>query len=276
MYQYTREGDIPMAYEIVSGIPAVIGGNNVAGFLEARDLRKAPPACPPLKFPFDSNCPFSLLEYGDPRKDLCDRISGAINLAKRAAARLKPPKPDTVTLFRQVFGPAPTDPWEIPGRPGRTMPAGDMVARRFRTIANEMETGDTIYRCVSANRCRSPSGSPGGGGKGPGETAPGAGTHPTETIVIDRLAMALLCKNEVWLCPGFWLQLKPEWQESTIIHEMLHLRFGLTCAWFQHDHKEKTRNSAYCYEAFALMIDNKVPEQRVITECRNVLRTTTP
>jgi hypothetical protein len=59
-----------------------------------------------------------------------------------------------------------------------------------------------------------------------------------------------LCKNEVWLCPPFW-QLQNLWQEGTIIHEMSHLCFGLTCAWFQHDQKEKKRNSANCYEVFA-------------------------
>jgi hypothetical protein len=45
--------------------------------------------------------------------------------------------------------------------------------------------------------------------------------------------------------------MKPLWQDGTLIHEMFHLCFGLTCAWFQHDARERKRNSAYCYEVFA-------------------------
>ena len=256
-----------MAYEIVSGIPAAIGGTNVAGFLEARDLKKAPPACPPFKFPFDSNCPFSLLEYASRRKYLCDRILGAINLAKRAAFSLetKPLSQDTINKFRQIFGQGPVDRWELPWAPRRTMPAGDIVAGRFRRVEKELRTRDTLYRCTT-NFCAR--------GSGASRPRPDAPSHPTETIVDDDVAWAALCKDEVGLCPRFWA-LRPEWQEGTILHEMLHLYFGLTCAWFQHDHKEKTRNSAYCYEAFALMIDNKVPEPIVILKCGDVLRKTT-
>jgi hypothetical protein len=79
------------------------------------------------------------------------------------------------------------------------------------------------------------------------------------------VAIAFLCKNEVWLCPGFW-QLTPDWQESTLIHEMFHLCFGLTCAWFQHDQKERKRNSAYCYEVFAIR-GKTAPDPVSITAC---------
>jgi hypothetical protein len=251
-----------MAYEIVSRSPAAICGNNVAGFLEARDLGKAPPVCPPFKFPFDGNCPFLFHEYATRRKDLCDRILGAINLARKAASELesKPLREHTAKIFREIFGHRHREPWELPWAPSRKMPAGDIVASRFRTVEKELRTRDTLYRCLCS-----------GGG---GSPAPEEPSHPTETIVRDPVAWAVLCKDEVRLCPPFW-QLKQEWQEGTILHEMLHLCFGLTCAWFQHDHKEETRNSAYCYEAFALMIDNKIPEQGVITKCRNVRRKTT-
>ncbi len=129
-----------MAYEIVSGVPATIGGNNVPRIREAQGLGKAPPTCPPFKFAFDNNCPFTFLEY-----------------------------------------------------------AG---------------------------------------------------------------------RREVGLCPGFWT-LKPEWQEGTILHKMLHLCFGLTCAWFQHDRKERKRNSAYCYEAFALSVAGQGPDPISIAKCSN-------
>jgi hypothetical protein len=225
--------------------------------------------CPPVK----------LVNHGDvcgPPKDFCGRILGAINLSKRAAARLeaKPQTPATQVLFQQVFGQPTGTPWQVPGFPSRTVPAGDMVAQRFRMIANELQTRDTIYRCVAADRCTSmKSGGACGGGENyrlghglgrfhlvereplpdlrPNTVERPRPCHPTDTIIVDNVAMALLCRNEVWLCPPFW-KMKPLWQEGTLIHEMSHLCFGVTCAWFQHDAKERKRNSAYCYEVFAL------------------------
>ena len=268
-----------MAYQVISEAPrgsVVYGG---PGLLGAFGEVKAP-VCPPLKFVCNPDCPFPSSSCKK-RKDLCDRVLGAINLAKRAAALLetKPRSSVTVTVFGQVFGQAPSDPWEVPGHPGRTIPAGDLVARRFRVVANELQTRDTTYRCVDTNRCltiKSRGGCSNGGGRGasvrtlaglgnfqiverpggdvlrpdPVPVPPSRSCHPTDTIVVDDVAMALLCKNEVWLCPPFW-QLKNLWQEGTILHEMFHLCFGLTCSWFQHDQKERKRNSAYCYEVFA-------------------------
>lgn len=203
--------------------------------------------CPPFKFECDINC-VPIFPLGCPgwQKKLCDRILGAIKLATKAAAELeaKPLRPDTVNKFRRIFGQGPSDPWPLSWDPRQTMRAGDIVASRFRTVAKELQTRKTLYRCL----CN-------GGGGGRGREEP---YHPTETIVRDppdpkfpAVAQAVLCKNEVRLCPPFW-QLKPEWQEGTILHEMLHLCFGLTCAWFQHDRKEKKRDNAYCYEAFAV------------------------
>jgi hypothetical protein len=264
-----------MAYQGTSEAPCgnvVYGG---PGFLGAFGEVKTP-VCPPLKFVCNPDCPFPSSSCKK-RKDLCDRVLGAINLANRAAALLetKPRSSVTVTVFRQVFGQAPSDPWEVPGHPGRTIAAGDLAARRFRAVANELQTSDTMYRCVDTNRCqtiKSGGGCSNGGdvrtlsGLGnfqiverpggevlrpePVPVTPSPSCHPTETIVVDNVAMALLCKNEVWLCPPFW-QLKNLWQEGTILHEMFHLCFGLTCSWFQHDQKERKRNSAYCYEVFA-------------------------
>ena len=190
-----------------------ITGNDGPGVLGALSEGKTAAACPPFKITCDVDCPFPAFLCATRKQDLCDRILGAINLAKRAAARLetKPLSPGTLALFRQVFGQAPTDPWELPGQPSRTMPAGLMVVQRLRGVARELQTRDTIYRCVSANRCLIRS-----GGSGPScasltgigffsEVPPSpSGTaantcHPTESIVVDAVAMALLCKNEVWL-----------------------------------------------------------------------------
>ena len=290
-----------MAYEVISKAPTGIDGYGVPSLLGAFGDAKAP-ACPPFKFVCPPVCPFPGFLCGT-RNDLCGRLLGAINLANRAAARLetKPQSQATLALFRGVFGQAPSDPWEIPGQPGRTRPAGDLVARRFRAVANELKTRDTTYRCVPSTRCQimksGGSGCSGGGERVPLSGGlgnfqltderrplpdlrpdPGAGSrsrscHPTDVIVVDNdVAMALLCKNEVWLCPGFWQLKKKEWQEGTVLHEMFHLCFGLTCAWFQHDEKERARNSAYCYEVFALKIAGIKPEQVSEQKCKDALR----
>ena len=263
-----------MAYHMISQSPReglVYPGSGVLGrpFGEVKT-----PVCPPLKFVCNPDCPHpsSLCKQ---RKALCDRVLGAINLAQKAAALLETkPNPVVATVFRQVFGQAPGDLWEVPGRPGRTIAAGALVAGRFRAVANELQTSDTIYRCVETNRCQTMK-SGGGCSNGGAVRAPNAlgnfqiverpypplpdlerrpsqagSCHPTDSIVVDNVAMALLCKNEVWLCPPFW-RLKNLWQEGTLLHEMFHLCFGLTCSWFQHDQKERKRNSAYCYEVFA-------------------------
>jgi hypothetical protein len=260
-----------MNYAAFNRTPIGIGGYGGPGFLGGFGK---PPACPPLRLVCDLDCPLPAPFCMARKKDLCDRIIAAISLANRAAWRLEDvlglrPKTQTPSqtsatfaLFHQVFGQAASDPWEIPGLPGQTMKAGAMVAQRFRAVARELTTRDTIYRCVSVNRCLTMKSSPcssGTGSGGPavssssghlGDPTTNGGCHPTDTVVVDAAAMALLCKNEVWLCPPFW-QLKNFWQEGTIVHEMLHLCFGLTCAWFQHDQKERKRNSANCYEVFA-------------------------
>lgn len=268
-----------MAYQMISEPPRDAVVSHAPGMLGAFGEKKTP-ACPPLRFVCSPDCP-SPSSSCNKKQVLCNTVLHAIDLAKRAAALLeaKPRSPATVTLFQQVFGQAPSDPWQVPGRPNRTIPAGDLAARRFRAVANELQTSDTMYRCIDANRCqtiKSGGACSNGGDRNRGVRAlDGLGTfqiidrpypprpdivpvpphraepcHPTETIVVDNAAMALLCNNEVWLCPPFWL-LKPLWQQGTILHEMFHLCFGLTCSWFQHDPKERKRNSAYCYEVFA-------------------------
>ena len=266
-----------MAYERVCE-PAGIAGYDGPGFMgilgEVRAPAKAPLACPPIRFICDCNLPNSQCSA----RKLCDRILGAINLANKAADRLekKPMSTATVKLFQQVFGQLPTDQWELPGQPTKTMQASAMVAQRFRTVAKELERRDTLYRCVPDSQCHLSRGS------GPQcytdrlgiipevrqptvELAPKS-CHPTDTMVIDAVAIALLCKNTVLLCPQFWQQPKKEFQEGTILHEMFHLCFGLTCAWFQHDQKERKRNGANCYEVFAVS-GVTTPEASSVAAC---------
>ncbi len=251
-----------MTFAAFGRAPMGAGGYGGPAFLGAFGKT---PACPPFKLLCDVDCPLPAPLCVARKKEVCDRILGAINLANRAAWRLEealglransqtPAQTQaTFALFHQVFGQAASDPWEIPGHPGHTMKAGVLAAQRFRIVAKELTTRDTIYRCVSVSRCQTMKNS-GGCGTGVndrlGFVDPTTTCHPTDTVVIDAAAMALLCRNEVWLCPPFW-QLKNFWQEGAIVHEMLHLCFGVTCAWFQHDQKERKRNSANCYEVFA-------------------------
>jgi hypothetical protein len=239
-----------MAYEIVSERPAVKYRNNGLWLLESRNLGQGQLPCPPVQVPFDWSNPALSVNCGRGGRVLCDAILEAIELAKNAASKLetKPLPSKTVDKFRSIFGQDPGADWEIPWVPRRKKPAGVIVANRFRIVANELRTRDTVYRCLLASRC-TPS-----GGTRPEE--PALPTHPTDTIVRDPVAWAVLCKDEVWLCPRFWTQ-PPEERAGTILHEMFHLRYGLTCQWFQHDGKEKKRNSAYCYEALALSLAGK-------------------
>ncbi len=255
---YGGYGRSPIGY-------AGCGGPSMFGY-----FAQVKPTCPPLQVVNEAG------QDCRPQNDLCAIILRAIDLARNAALRLEigTPTQATKALFQHVFGQPPSAQWEIPGQPNRRMAAGNMVAQRFRIVLSELQNRDTIYRCVKADRCasmRSAGGCAGevenpnrlrGLGLYPNEREPvdvrpypGEGTrsscHPTDTIVVDKVAMALLCRNEVWLCPQFW-KMSPIWQAGTLIHEMLHLCFGLTCAWFQHDAKERRRNSAYCYEVFAL------------------------
>jgi hypothetical protein len=223
---------------------------------------KASPVSPPFKFACDNNCCDGKacilpLQCKLRKMLLMDRILGAIRLAENAVSKLKdnPLRPETLNKFRQVFDQSPLDHWELPGMPKRKMPAGAIVADRFRMVAEELRTRETGYRCISPGLCD----------RNPGPEEP---VHPTDTIVRDPVAWAALCKDEVGLCPPFW-QLKKEWQEGTILHEMFHLCFGVTCAWFQHDSKERKRNNAYCYEAFALSVASMshAPAKIVLDKC---------
>ena len=229
-----------MAYLIVSETPAATGGHNSPTLPERQYLGRTPPTGP--KFRFD--CTVGYPPLPNAQNVLLTAILDAIDLASNAAKRLQ--QGTTGGLFKRYFGDEPTDPWEP------NMQAGAIVARRFRKVAAALQGGNTLYKCVSS--CCDPNDS-------------------NPTVVCDTNAFAVLCKNEVGLCPAFW-QLRQSaprtpparfLRAGVVLHEMFHLCFGPTCAWFRHDSTERRRNSAYCYEAFALMVKGYSPD---LSKCK--------
>src|SRR5262245_33523371 len=182
-----------MAYEIVSRIPEVIRATVVPGFGDAQAATKATPGLPPFKFVCDPSCfpPFACASL---QTLLGKRIVGAANLAHNAARKLETRPKDTEKIFRDVFGQGPLDFWKLPCCPGEKEQAGKIVASRFRTVEKELRTRTTLYRCVSAAACAQAV------SRSREERAP----HPTDVVVHDLTALALLCKDEVWLCAQFW------------------------------------------------------------------------
>ena len=251
-----------MAYKIVDEYLDGRHKRNGPRLLEDQPSRTTQPACPPFTLDFDSRSPQLAFSCEVRYTELCKIIFKAIQFAAAAVSKLesKPLDPKTVRKFKEIFREDPGDLWELAGKPSRKKPAGTIVAQRFRTVANALRTRETAYWCTDL--CK----------KGTGVLDPGKPDHPTNTIVRDPVAWAGLCKDEVWLCEEFWKQPKEE-QAGTIIHEMLHLCFGVTCAWFQHDSKELKRNSAYCYEAFALSVAGHPypPGHNVLIECNKTL-----
>jgi hypothetical protein len=248
--------ELVMTYQIYSPFA------NRPGFGEAP--RPAPTAAsrPPFKFICDGLTCGLPLGCGALEPVFRKRLLGAIKLAQKAAFMLETRRlsRETVEKFRQVFGQNPTDLWELPCCPAKKSPAGKIVADRFRAVAKELQTRTTIYRCLSAAECA----------QTVGRLREERPRHPTELIVSDVNALAILCKDEVLLCPSFW-RLREGWQEGVILHEMFHLCFGLTCAWFQHDSNERKRNSAYCYENFALIVSGQIPDPMSVIKCSGAL-----
>ena len=226
-----------MAYLIVSETPAATGGHNNPTLPERQYLGRTPPTGP--KFRFD--CTVGYPPLPNAQNVLLTAILDAIDLASNAAKRLQ--QGTTGGLFKLCFGDEPTASWEP------NMQAGTIVARRFRKVAAALQGGNTLYKCVSS--------------------CPSLCDPPDPMVMCDHdlNALAILCENEVRLCPLFW-QLPPFLKAGVILHEMFHLCFGLTCAWFQHDGKERERNNAYCYQAFALKVKGHNPDLTTLNKCK--------
>jgi hypothetical protein len=226
-----------MTYKIVDEYPKGRHRRNDLELLEDQPSQTTQPACPPSTLDFHPRSPHLLFFCQVRYKDLCKIILKANQFAVAAASRLesKPLDPKTVRKFKEIFREDPGDLWELAWKPRQKKPAGAIVAKRFRIVADALRTRKTAYWCT--HLCN----------QGPGGLFPEEPDHPTNTVVRDPVAWAGLCEDKVWLCEKFWSQPKEE-QAGTIIHEMLHLCFEVTCAWFQHDSKELKRNSTYCKE----------------------------
>jgi hypothetical protein len=214
------------------------------------------------KAPFQFLClpPFS--PNADLKKQAAlirQRVLGAIRLARDAAEKLRAPGQNTKNIFHNVFGQAVTQNWEKPCCIRQTVKAGTLAWARFVAVQKALETRRTLYQCLSPEACANKL----------SMLREERARDPGGLAIDDTNAVALLCKDEVWLCTPFWNQTADQ-QEGTILHEMFHLVFGLTCDWFQHDQNEQARNSAYCYEVFALIVAGKTPNQKSIDKCKDV------
>lgn len=233
-----------MAYLIVSETPVATGGHNSPTLLEGQYLGRTPPAGRKVNFVCTEGCPLPAPVCHDV---LRTAILDAIDLASNADSKLNvnPREQGALNAFAEFFGHNPSVTW------APNIQAGAIVARRFRKVAAALRRWDTRYRCVSTcpSRCDPP--------------------DPMVVCDLNLNALAILCENEVQLCPPFW-QLPPFLKAGVILHETFHLCFGLTCAWFQHDSKERKRNSAYCYQAFALRVKGHNPDLTTLNECKAV------
>jgi hypothetical protein len=167
----------------------------------------------------------------------------ACQLALKAAHKLmaRPRSTGTDQLVHSIFGIAPA----VRVSATKQQTAGALVAAHFRDVEHALRTKGTLYRC---DDCRA------------------ARAEPPAGAIIDAYAIAFGMKNEVWLCPDFW-RLTPILKAGVVLHEMFHIRFF---PGFGHGPGEKKLTSAYCYEAFALMLDGKTPEPLNIKECKAV------
>jgi hypothetical protein len=220
---------------------------------------------PNFRFKCTIGCPpFPSSPPGLCHEVLRQAILDACKFALDAAAKLeaKPRDAATVNHFTQVYGHDPSQPfpWACQS------PSGDIVACQFRMVAEALQKGGTLYRCDQCPPGRVTDCDQMGTQLGivdPGRTVP---SRCDPMAIVDTAAIALVCRNEVLLCPPFW-HLSRFLRAGAIIHEMFHLRFP---PFFQHCPKEKRGTSAYCYEAFALLVAGQPLSQilKVLNECQ--------
>lgn len=161
-------------------------------------------------------------------------IRDAIRLADNAAAKLEARDTEALRLFRFFFG--------NPERSVDNRPAADVIAARFRAVANGFRKRAPHIRC--------------------GVVGAAAGNCGAENaFVVPRSAPSAaipLPRNTITLCPPFWA-LRPHLRAGVVLHEMLHLLFW---EFFGHqvnlprpgDPEERRRDNSHCFEAFALRV----------------------
>jgi hypothetical protein len=214
--------------------------------LEGWNLGLVPPAGPAFRF----ECPdVDATTRAQRRNTLRQSLLDAIDLANSAAASLEasPRAPMTIARFQALFGHQPTRPVPWAGN----AQSGAIVARRFRIVARELRSRNTLYRCIEC-----------------GESTIPECPLDTPTIPCPRNAQVELpfTLNTIELCPRFWTQ-SAVWRAGIVLHEMLHLYLG---RFFLHGPggRERRRDNAHCYEAFAIQIAGSAPDQCDICRCR--------
>ena len=187
-------------------------------------------------------------------------IQDAIWLAENAAEKLTTRDAEAFRLFRPLFGdPERPVPW------ANNRPAADLVAHRFRAVANGFRTRVPHIRCAVV-------------GPGPedcvaGNAFVGPRRAPTATVPFP--------KNTIFLCPPFWGAapagtVQRFWRGAILLHEMLHLLYW---EFFGHqlnlpregDPQERRRDNSHCYEVFALRVAGHGVDPFDVTACsRNI------
>jgi hypothetical protein len=180
-------------------------------------------------------------------------IREAIRLAENAATKLEARDEEALRLFRFFFGdPTRPVPW------ANNQPAADLVAFRFRAVADGFRTRVPHIRCGTAADC----------GTAVAFVQPRAAASPA--IPLPR--------NTIVLCPPFWRAGVPgtdsaSWRGATLLHEMLHLLFW---EFFGHqanlprpmDPEERRRDNSNCYESFALRLAGHGADATAVADCR--------
>lgn len=231
--------------------------------LEPVFTRRAP-QWTPLEFEgpiFDVAC--AACGVADCRPRLRQAVLEAIKLANNAARKLElasklepskrgPDAKETARLFRAFFCHDPS--LQIQGN-GKER-SGLVVAKRFRSVANELDGGRRItFVCLPA---RTP--------------CPDADFTCCTTT---QNAWSVSGDSTVRLCPPFWtdphLPGLPvvDFRAAIIIHEMLHVLFGRTGSWpgIGDLNDIGKRGNAHCYEAFVLRVNGFGADPDDVRQC---------
>jgi hypothetical protein len=216
------------------------GGGHYNGFHEGDFVvgqAPAAPAAPALNFRFQCDAGCAPNAAANCRGIVRRAILDGIQLAANAAAKLEasPRAATTIQHFRHLFGHDPSRP--VPWAANKQ--SGAVVAARFRRVARELRTRGTLFRCG----------------------CPGA------AATVNARTKRPYTLNTIELCPRIWT-LSRFRRGGVVLHEMLHNTYGQFFRHHPHD-PEHRRDNAHCFEAFALLVAGRTPEQGDITNCRN-------
>lgn len=233
--------DIDVLNEVIFVSRAAASDRSEIGEIDSPEMeREAVSSKPSVRPLFTLACPTGCapLPPQQCRAVLHRAILDAISLATNAASKLetKPHNVETVRLFRFFFG-------HLPSRPvpwANNQESGAIVAIRFRRCARELGGGRrTEYRC--------------------------------STVAPPGRRARVINPSTVLLFPAFW-NASPQrglsdrfFRAGVILHEMLHQLF---IEFVRHDDRERRRNNAHCYEAFAMRLARHAADQSDVSQCR--------